>query len=363
MKIIIAAGGSGGHIFPAIALARELEDMGGMNIVFAASKRKLDRDILSHTSYRKVFFSVNPMPYGLGLRVIPFIFKVVRDCVVSLSVLIKERPKVIVGFGGYTSGMIVLIGALLGVKTLIHEQNYCLGRANKILDRLVSLVAVSFDETRSLVKNKNVVVTGNPLRRIVVSASKHELPDKFGLDDDRFTVLVVGGSQGAHGLNKVVTEALISLDERIKNELQILHIAGPGDFEYVSKVYAENNVMSKVFSFIENIHDAYSICDVAVSRSGAACIFELALYGRPMLLVPYPSKKNSQRLNAKYFSDRGAAVIKDEEMLDSREVKDIIVKLLKDKIMREHMSKAALNLARPNAAEDLAKQVKRIASD
>jgi len=360
LRIIIAAGASGGHIFPAIALAHELMREPGTTVIFAASKRGIDKQILRDTGLKKYFFSINPMPYRINTRSLPFIGKMIMDTVLSLYVLIRERPAAVVGFGGYTSGALILLASLFRIRTIIHEQNVVPGRANLFLDRIVTRVAVTFDETKKYLKNRNIIVTGNPLREDIIlrrSSSGAGTPAK---KDGRLTILVMGGSQGARSLNALVSEALGAMDQSIIGRIDVLHIAGAVDAAPLGEKYRLKKISAKTFSFVDNIHDLYEACDMAITRSGAAAVFELALYGKPMILVPYPFKKNSQRLNARYFCERGAALCAEEKEVTVNELALMIQRLISDDKARERLSNAAKRLARPDAARCLAKAVSEL---
>jgi len=356
MKILIVAGGSGGHVFPAVALSQELAERKDVEIIFAASKRALDKKILEGTPFKKVFLSINPMPYGIDLRLIPFIFKLICDLLVSFFVLVREKPGVVVGFGGYTAGSAILIASLMGIKTIIHEQNCIPGRANIILDRFVDKVCVSFDESKKYFKNKRVVLTGNPLRKSIIFSEAADAHKYFGLVKNKFTVLIIGGSQGARSLNRLVYNAIIELGADMKKKLQILHITGPQDAEAVGEIYKNEKVSAKTFAFIDNIHKAYRIANLAISRSGAAAVFELALYGIPTILIPYPYEKNNQRSNAAYFSRHDACIYKEEKDLDSSKLKGIIEDLINDKTRQKRLSENVKKLSHPDAGKDLARE-------
>lgn len=357
MKIIIAAGGSGGHIFPALALSQKLKERGDIEVLFAASKRALDKKMLEGADFRKIFFSVNPMPYRFGIKAFSFAAKTVSDFFLSLFVLLKERPDVVVGFGGYTAGTMVALASLMGIKTVIHEQNLFPGRANRMLDKFASAVAVSFEDTRKYFRNTNIVFTGNPLRETVVSKSQEARSEILGLDKNKFTILVMGGSQGARSLNALVSDAIIEMRRDMLNNIQVVHIAGPKDHEMISALYKENGIASKTFSFMENIHEAYCICDLAISRSGAAAIFELSVYAKPMILIPYPFSRNNQRHNAKYFAEKKAAVYMEEKELNSARLKYIIEDLVGNKEKLDNLSENARRMACPDAAARLAGEI------
>jgi len=354
VKILIAAGGSGGHIFPAIALADELLKYGEKDIFFVASRRKLDKKILEQKKFRKAFLSINPMPYAIGIRYVVFIFKFLHDLIASFSILLRERPAVVIGFGGYTAGAILLLARAMGIKTIVHEQNLVPGRANRILDKVVNVVCVSFIESKRYFNNKKIFYTGNPLRQPADEKSNSSGYESFNLEHGRFTVLVMGGSQGARSLNRLAVDAIRRLDKSVKNNLQVLHVTGDKDFYTILDAYNEKGIKAKVFSFIDDIHAAYKITDLAISRSGASAIFELSTYGRPMVLVPYPFKKNSQRLNAEFFQMNDAAICMEEKALDGDSFSILITNLIQDKGKLKKLSEGAKKFSCPFAARELA---------
>jgi UDP-N-acetylglucosamine--N-acetylmuramyl-(pentapeptide) pyrophosphoryl-undecaprenol N-acetylglucosamine transferase len=285
----------------------------------------------------------------------------ISDTFYSVYVVLRETPDIVVGFGGYTSGAIILIASLLGIKTLIHEQNVVPGRANCMLDRFAKSVAVSFDETKRYIENRNVIVTGNPIRNFVKNSDRHAALSRLGLKTDRFTILIVGGSQGAHALNLLTQEAISTMDRAVVAHIQVIHLTGDKDYSYISSAYDKNGIMAKTYAFLEDINDAYAACDLAISRSGAAALFELSLHGKPMLLVPYPSKKNSQRHNARYFAEREAAIYKEENELEREGLKRMLEMLIKDSKRLSDLSRNAQGLAVPDAARRLATEIIRVA--
>ncbi len=364
MKVILAAGGSGGHIFPSIALASELEKTGVRDIFFVSSKRGLDRKILDKSKHPAFFLSVNPMPFGFRpIRWLVFTFKFILDTVVSTFLLFKIKPDVVVGFGGYSSGAIVKCAGRLHIPVLIHEQNFLPGRANSMLSRKADRVAVSFEETAECFPDARgtVVFTGNPIRLELLSNDKREAARYLGLSPDRQTVLVMGGSQGSTSLNTVASKAACLMNERQPGEFQFIHLTGSRDFENITRSYSENSVPAKVFSFLDRIDHAYSLCDLAISRSGAAAIFELAFYSKPMILVPYPSSRNNQRSNAVYFSQKEAALHKEERDLSADGLAEDVIKILTDREKWRNMYEAATGLANPGAGQKLAAEVVKLA--
>jgi len=356
MKILIASGGSGGHIFPAVSLARELRK-GGAEIIFVASRRYLDRSILEKEPYKKIFLSANPMPHRFGFRALLFPFKLALDASFAFFILIKYRPEAVIGFGGYTSGALVFLAAMANTKTLIHEQNVIPGRTNRFLDKIVGGVALSFSETGKYFFNRNIIITGNPLRKESLEETASGALGDFKLDRDRITLLVMGGSQGARSLNKLVSESVALLPEAKKERLQVIHLAGAKKTREIQKRYNEEGVRSRVYSFIPNINEAYSASDMAISRSGAAAVFELAAFRKPMILIPYPDEKNNQRFNAVYFAEKKAAIYRDEKTLRAEGLRDLITELMDDPVKRNTLAENAGKLSVVDGAKKLARFV------
>ena len=358
MKVLIASGGSGGHIFPAVSLAKELAKR-DVEVIFVASRRRLDKKILSSSPYKIFYLSANPMPYKFGLSAPVFLLKLILDFFCSLYILFRFRPDYAVGFGGYTAGAIIAISRLLGKRTVIHEQNVVPGRTSRFLDKWVSCVAISFSETKKYFRNKNIVFTGNPMREDSLKECRAYAMDKFGLDRKAFTILVMGGSQGARSLNALTKDTLASFSEAEKKMIQVVHIAGSSDAGSFRDFYANSGMRGRVFEFVENINEAYSACDLAISRSGAAAISELVIFAKPMILIPYPSRNNNQRFNAMFLADREAAIYRDEKYLCKEELKGLLIELIRNKAKRRQLSMNAKKLMVINGSRRLAELVLR----
>jgi UDP-N-acetylglucosamine--N-acetylmuramyl-(pentapeptide) pyrophosphoryl-undecaprenol N-acetylglucosamine transferase len=366
MRVILAAGGSGGHIFPSVALASELEKRGAEDIFFVSSKRKLDRNILGGCGHTCFFLSVNPMPLRFDpVRAVIFLGKFFTDIMMSLLLVAKLRPDCVVGFGGYSSGAVCAAGKILGVPVLIHEQNLMPGRANSLLGRIADRVAVSFRDTAdhlSCAAGK-VAYTGNPLRPEILSGDRERAASRLGLAPDKLTVLVMGGSQGSSFLNRVASQAALCIKGKKGKDVQFIHLTGNNDYEEIRSFYEANGIAGRVFSFLENIDEAYAASDLAVSRSGAAAVFELAFYSKPMILVPYPNPANNQRSNAVYFSQAGAAVYREEKDLDANTLAGEVLGILTDDKIRDGFSRAARALSVPEAGRKLAEEVIALAKN
>jgi UDP-N-acetylglucosamine--N-acetylmuramyl-(pentapeptide) pyrophosphoryl-undecaprenol N-acetylglucosamine transferase len=366
MRVLIAAGGSGGHIFPAIALARTLEEKSPRpEIRFVGSDKILDRRIFEREGFRYSLLSANRFPYRITAGIVPFLLKLISDTAKSFRIITTYRPTVVVGFGGYVSIPVIFVARLLGIPKLVHEQNVVPGRANSLLFRLADAVAISFRETAKYLGrySTKAFFTGNPIRAKLFSraGARDEGLSRLGLDHDRFTILVIGGSQGAHFLNETFVKALSGLDGANKEALQVVHITGIKDYEWVLREYEANGVKHRVHSFLDRIEEAYAASDLVVTRSGASALFEIAFFGRPMMLIPYPFAMSHQAENARVFAEAGAAIAVDEASLSADLFKENILTLMKDKNRLVAMSESAGRMKMPRAAEDMAERVLSLA--
>lgn len=360
MRILIAAGGSGGHIFPAVALAQELKDKKiGIDILFIGSNKVLDRRIFEKEGFRYALLSANKLPYKATPGLLLFAIKFLFDILKSFIIIASYRPSRVVGFGGYVSGPVMIAASILRIPSIVHEQNVVPGRANSFSFRLADKIAISFEDTAKSLGPfaKKIIFTGNPIRISMLKNDRLGGMNKLGLNNDKFTILVIGGSQGAHFLNSNFINALAGLDEDTKRSLQVVHITGIKDYEWVRSRYDDLGIASRVYSFIDRIEDAYSASDLVVTRSGASAIFEVAFYGRPMILVPYPFALAHQTENARVFSQKGAAMEINEKEISPEVFKERIAALLNDKGKMREMGEKARSLSFPRSSEVLAAAV------
>lgn len=363
MKILIAAGGSGGHIFPAVALAEELRLKDpSADILFVGSDKALDRRIFKKEGFKYYLLSANKLPYKVSFNTLLFLLQLLIDIFKSLMIVMRYKPEAIVGFGGYVSAPVIAAAYILRVPRMVHEQNAVPGRANAILFRFVDRIAVSFEETKGNLGayvNK-AVFTGNPIRASLLKDDKAGNIKKLGLDLQKFTILVIGGSQGAHNLNRAFLKSLSQMNEDTRRSLQIIHITGVADYGWANAAYEKLSVEYRVHSFLDRIEEAYSASDLIVTRSGASAIFEIAYFGRPMILIPYPFALSHQSENARIFSAKGAAIEIDEKDLSSDLMKDRIEGLLKDRNKLSEIGESARRMSVPDSSAFLAQMVLNI---
>ncbi len=313
MKYIFACGGTGGHIFPAFSVAEELKRRDpASKILYVCGKLDIENEIFKMVLREKVV-SIESAPFrGARSLLSPiFLIKLSKGLASAADILRRERPDVVVGFGGYFSFPVILAARLKGIPCLLHEQNVIPGVANRMLGSYVSGTALSFAETKAyLKKSVNVRVTGNPVRTAIENGvSKDEALRFFDLDPGKRTVLVLGGSQGAESINTLFLEALGHLTADFRKKIQVLHLCGRMDPRDAQKRIKEAGVLAKAFSFFDRMDLAYSAADAAIGRAGATFLAEISTKSIPALLIPYPFDNGHQKLNATIFSLTHRAVV------------------------------------------------------
>lgn len=351
---VIAGGGTGGHLYPGIAIAEEiLRRRPGARVVFAGRGLPLEKAIVERHGYTLLpVRSGGVVGKSIGRR-LSGAFLALRGFFEAMRELEVLRPKAVVGVGGYASFPMVLAASARRIPTLVQEQNAVPGLANQLLGRLAAEIALTHDETRRYFGGRGHV-TGNPIRAGFAPVMR------AGRGEAR-RLLVFGGSQGARALNSAVLEALPHLlDER--QRLSIVHGTGPADEERVRRAYAESGFTAEVLPYITDIRSAYAEADLVIARSGASTCSELAACGRAAILVPLPAAAHDhQTRNAESVARAGAALLMAERDLSGPALADAIRRLLRDPERLERMEKAALALARPDAAARIVDLVERIA--
>lgn len=359
MKILIAAGGSGGHIFPSISLGRSLKNIDKKTeILYVGGDKSLDRRMFQKEGVRFSTLSSNKLPYKITPGIVPVLFRFLLDIFRSARIVIDFRPDVTVGFGGYVSFPVIFISHVMGVRTVVHEQNVVPGRANRSLFKWADKIAVSFRDTVDRVGRYKTkcVFTGNPIRADISRRDRSAAHRLFGLDEKAFTILVMGGSQGAAFLNRTFVDSIKRMGQSERSSLQVVHITGAKDYEWAIKAYEELGLESRVHSFVDRIDEAYAAADLVLTRAGSSAIFELALLRKPMILVPYPLANSHQLDNAKVTAAAGAAVLMEESRLDADVLRGVIDGLRNDGSRLKELSDAAGRFSVPGASDDLARE-------
>ena len=351
MRLLVAGGGTGGHVFPGIALAEEVVTRHPKNdVVFVGTARGLEASVVPIAGYPIELIDVRGLK-GKGLSgIVAGILRLPRAFVQSWRVLRKWKPDVVVGVGGYASGPVVLAARLMGIPTAIQEQNAAAGLTNRLLGRLVEAAFTAFPEAGHQFPARKVQLLGNPIRRQLLENYMRPVSKR----DDQLRVLVFGGSQGAHGLNMRVIEALPFLAD-LRDRVRFVHQTGARDREQVEKGYAGVGFAPDVREFITDMSAAYAGADLVVCRAGATTLAELTVCKKPSILVPFPAAAdNHQVMNARSLVDAGAAVMIEERDLTGELLAAEIRRVLLDPALRARMARAAGLLGRPQAASEIA---------
>ena len=328
MKVLVVAGASGGHIFPAMSFLDKLKATEpGSRAILVLPQCGIGSQI-EFSGIEVDFIPVSAIRARLDRKNIRAILGFLKGCLKSIKILYRFKPDVVVGFGSLVSIPVVFLGWFLRIPTLVHEQNVIPGSANMFLAHFVDKIAVSFEESRPYLSgcSRKLLVTGNFLRSSLKRTDKSQALDYLGLLPDKFTILVMGGSQGAFRINSEFIKALQLL--KVRSGLQVIHLAGTKDFQSLESDYRELGIKAKVFSFLKEMQYAYSCADLAISRSGAGSITELAFFKLPAILIPYPYAHRHQAANAEVLSKRGAALVLEEEGLNAEKFKNELEGLL-----------------------------------
>ena len=308
MKIVIAAGGTGGHLYPGIAIAREILAEAGNEVLFVGTEQGIEARVLPKENLTVRFISVGKLK-GMAIgSVLKTFITLPRSLVQSIAMLRQERPHAVVGVGGYASGPVALAAWFLRVPLVIVEPNSYAGLANRVLGRFARKVFVCFPgkDRQGFFPAEKKVLTGPLVRRGLDQGNGDKALAQFGLEPGRFTVLAMGGSGGAHAINMTIKEAAKELKD-VPN-LQVLHQTGEKDAADVTDGYRQAGVKAAVLPYIHDMAAAYAAADLVVARSGATTVAELAVLGKRAVLVPYPyAADNHQEYNARSLAERGGA--------------------------------------------------------
>ncbi len=355
MRLIIAGGGTGGHLFPGLAIADEIRARGGQ-VIFVGTARGLEAKAVPAAGFPLEVLDITGLkrmgPIGTlrGLLRLPVAFAK------SLQIVRRFAPDVVLGVGGYASGPLLLAAAFLRRPTAIQEQNTVPGLTNRHLGRLVRAVFGAFPEAAAAFPPGKFVLTGNPVRRRFLQTA--ELPSPTSPP----RVLVVGGSQGARAVNDLVLGA-VQILARSGKAPQIVHQAGPADADRVRAAYADHAIDAvTVHPFIEDMATAYAAADLVIARAGALTLAELSVVARPAILIPLPTATdNHQMRNAQSFADAGAALIVNQDSATPESLATAIADLMANAARRAGMAVAMYGLARPRAAQDIANRLEEMA--
>lgn len=351
--ILFAGGGTGGHLFPGIALAEEfIRREPETKIVFAGTRRGIEARVIPELGYPLSFLEVHGLVGVSGRRRLTALFNFPKAVIQALIILVRYRPALVVGLGGYASAPVLLAAIVAGLPWVLQEQNAYPGLVNRLLAPWSNAVFIAFAKAKEHLRSRKVYDFGNPLRaqlqrpEILVNSDSEPPPEKS------LNILIVGGSQGAQVLNRVVPLAFSKLADRYP--VRIVHQTGLSELAEVEKVYAAWPERVEVVEFINDIEVYYRNADLIICRAGALTLSELGELGLPAILVPFPhAAHDHQTYNAKSFADSGAAWLRAESEFESQSLADDIESLINDPQTLAKMAEAALKQARPKAREQI----------
>jgi len=347
MRILIAGGGTGGHLYPGIALAEEFQSRSPKNLItFVGTKKGIEHRIIPAMGYELITISSAGL-IGRGfVRKLTGAVQFLRGLLQGLLIIRSAKPNLVLGTGGYASAPIILAACFFGIETAICEQNSIPGLTNRVLGRFAKKIFIAFGECSPFFPRHKTFLTGNPVRKEFVA--EPALPMREG---KRFRILILGGSQGAHSINRAMVGALERL-EPLRDKLELIHQTGFQDVAWVENAYAEKKFQAQTYPFITEMASAYAQADIVVSRAGALTITELLICGKPSVLIPYPhAAYNHQVRNAKTLVDQGAARIILDKDLNGIRLGETILDLYGHPEKLDEMGRKARPLAKREAAK------------
>lgn len=354
MKFAIACGGTGGHLFPGLAVAEVLRDNGHDVLLFVSEKQVDARALETCPGIASVKLPSIGLPSIVSPALVPFLRRMLASLRRSGAAYQRARPDAVLGMGGFTSIAPLMAARRRGIPAFLHESNAIPGKANRLAARFCREVLLGFGECAPHFGHGRTRVTGTPIRRdlAVGAPSREEARRALRLDPNRNTLLVMGGSQGATGINALMAQAAPHLAGA---GVQIVHLAGERGVEVVRSAYEAAGIPSAVLAFCSRMQDVYPAADLAVSRSGASSLGELSWFGLPSVLVPYPyAAENHQRLNAEIFVSSGAARMTQEKEATGENLARLLTSLLESPETLATMAAAARNQAPREAARKVA---------
>lgn len=344
--VLIMAGGTGGHVFPALAVADELRSR-GVPIVWLGTHNGIEARVVKQAGYQIEWLSITGLRGKNAATLLLAPFRLMMACAQALRVMWQRKPSVVLGMGGFTAGPGGLMAWITRRPLLIHEQNAVAGLTNRILAHLASEILEAFPNTF----NKTASTVGNPVRKEIAQLADPMI--RFGSHTDALRVLIIGGSLGAVRLNEIVPEAMSRIAAEARP--QIIHQTGLANLEMTRECYQRHGVEARIEAFIEDMARAYGWADLVICRAGAMTVFELAAAGVGSILVPYPhAVDDHQTANAEYLVTAGAAIVRQQHELSSEWLCDTITEMTQQRDTLIKMAVAARKMARPNAANEVA---------
>jgi UDP-N-acetylglucosamine--N-acetylmuramyl-(pentapeptide) pyrophosphoryl-undecaprenol N-acetylglucosamine transferase len=359
IKVMFAGGKTGGHIFPAIAMASEFKRRFPQSrLVFVGTEEGLEKNIVPRYGFKLLFIRTRGLSRRNYLSNLWLVLHLLRGFYQSLKILNQEKPNLVVGTGGYVSFPVIMLASLKNLPTMIQEQNSYPGISTRFLSRFVDRVCLSFPESITYFPlGEKYKIIGNPTREEILHKDKAQALKELGLTEGKKTIFVFGGSQGAHVLNMVFLQCL----DLLKADCQILWQTGESDFSEVSQKVKQGKIKCAVYPFIQDMGSAYALSDLVVSRAGALTLAEITACGKPSILVPFPfAASDHQRHNAQTLQGSGAARMILQKDLTAELLVNEIISLLSDETKLKQMSEKSGKIGRREAASALVDEMEKL---
>ncbi len=366
ISVVLTGGGTGGHIYPAIAVAQELKndpDFG--EIYYIGCAKNPEKEIAERENLDFYSVNVSGMPRKPGIKLLLWAIELLTATFSSIKLLTGLKPDAVFGTGGYVTGPVLMAAWLLGIPYMIHDPDAHPGMVNKFTSKGAKSVSLAFEDAKKFIKNNNTKVSGNPVRSALSGTDRNTAIEKLGLNPDKKTILAIGGSQGAKTINDAISGAVRAFIE--ESGFQVIHQTGRKNFDdYIKSFYEKNpdlyaNPDYLAKPYFDDMYLPLNAADVAVSRAGSLSISELNLCGLPAVLVPYPyAAADHQRFNAKAMEKAGAAVYLEDADCTPGRLIGLINSILNNPEKFSHMKKANIILAKPDSARDIVSELKKI---
>ncbi|MDR0534314.1 MAG: UDP-N-acetylglucosamine--N-acetylmuramyl-(pentapeptide) pyrophosphoryl-undecaprenol N-acetylglucosamine transferase [Verrucomicrobiales bacterium] len=357
-KIGIACGGTGGHLYPGLAVAEALSSMGHAVRLYISTK-EIDRKILSdYPQFQGVVLPTIGWT-GFSPRVLKFCKKFWDAYRLSNREVREQKLDAVLGMGGFTSAPLIVSASRRGIPTFLHESNAIPGKVTRLLSKQVKEVFVGFNECARHLSNVETKYTGTPVRSTLHKIEREKAAEYWKLDPEKFTIGIIGGSQGARGLNRMVIQAMVEW-RHLQDQVQLIHLTGPTEGDLLVANYQRNGLHAVVRPYCNEMENLYSITDLLIARSGAASLTEIGHFGLPSILVPYPAAaEDHQTRNARIFTKAGAALMVKEGKNAEKQLAQEVMQLHGNTAERARMSIKAATLTVKNAAHRVAEEVQR----
>ena len=355
LKFILSGGGTGGHIYPAIAIANELKfRFPDAEFLFVGAKDKMEMQKVPQAGFKITGLWIAGLHRRLTFQNVIFPVKLITSLLQARTIIANFKPDVVIGTGGFASGPLLQVAAIAGIPTIIQEQNSYPGITNKLLSKRANKICVAYENLERFFPKSKMVLTGNPVRRdlLDIDSKRNDAMRYFNLDTSKKTLLILGGSLGARRINELIAKELVHL---ASHEVQVIWQCGKLYHEDY-KQYGNNDTI-RVVPFIDRMDLVYAVADIIISRAGASSVSELCIIGKPVIFIPSPNvAEDHQTKNAKAIAEKGGAILIREADLDTRFTSEFD-NLIQDESLQRSLSENIKKLAKVHATEDIVEEI------